>query len=152
MAVDGETGTCLEGVQEIDLRDRFASALFSKFEECETEKDLKKKIIEILDDNNIDFEVNTEFTQYKSKIAQYVNCAIEEITAEGLEQDRTIQLSQIVTGIVSFLCNPPKFEFPKLKFELKLSFFLKALLSSIIDSLITINYLILTYRQILIIY
>ena len=136
MAVDGETGTCLEGVQEIDLRDRFASALFSKFEECETEKDLKKKIIEILDDNNIDFEVNTEFTQYKSKIAQYVNCAIEEITAEGLEQDRTIQLSQIVTGIVSFLCNPPKFEFPKLKFELKLSFFLKALLSSIIDSLI----------------
>ena len=136
MADNGEIGTCLEGVQEVDLRDKFAAALFSKLEECETEKDLKKKIIEILDDNNIDFEANTSFIEYKSKLTQYVTCAVNEIAPDPAEPDKTIQLSQIVTGIVSFLCNPPKFEFKKLKFELKLSLFLKALLNAIIDSLI----------------
>jgi hypothetical protein len=136
MAENSQTNTCLEGVQEVDLRDKFASALFSKFEECETEKDLKNKIIEILDDNNIDFEANASFTQYKSKLAQYVNCALTETAVNPQQPDRTIQLSQLVTGIVSFLCNPPKFEFPKLKFELKLSMFLKSLINAIIDSLI----------------
>ena len=70
---DGEKGTCIEieGV-EPDLRDKFAQALFAKFEKCESESDLKDEIIKIIGDNNIDLDkIDVRDVQIKRQIGRY---------------------------------------------------------------------------------
>jgi len=138
---DGEKGTCIEieGV-EVDLRDKFAQALFSKFEKCESESDLKDEIIKIIGDNNIDLDkIDVRDVQIKRKLADTANCAIKEVYERDLEGGtKTYQLSQLVTGAVSFICNPPRFTFPRMTFNLQLKIFLDLLIQTLIDLLIAL--------------
>ncbi|MFM1840076.1 MAG: hypothetical protein RIR47_125 [Bacteroidota bacterium] len=135
---DGEKGTCIEieGV-ESDLRDKFTQALFAKFEKCETEADLKDTIIKIIGDNNIDLDkIDVRDVQLKRKLAEAAECVINEVYGEEEQGTKTYQLSQIVTGIVSFICKPPRFNFPRMTFNLQLKIFLDMLIQMLIDLLI----------------
>ena len=136
---DGEKGTCIEieGV-EPDLRDKFAQALFSKFEKCESESELKNEIIKIIGEKEIDLDkIDLRDVQIKRKLADTANCAIKDVYEREISGGtNTYQLSQLITGAVSFICNPPRFTFPRMTFNLQLKIFLDMLIQMLIDLLI----------------
>ncbi len=136
---DGEKGTCIdiEGI-EPDLRDKFTQALFAKFEKCESEESLKNTIKEIIGDSDIDLDkIDVRDVQLKRKLATAAECVIKDVYTQDNEGNvQTYQLSQLVTGIVSFICRPPRFKFPKMTFKLQLKIFLDMLIQMLIDLLI----------------
>lgn len=134
---DGTKGTCLDNLQIVDIRDKYQELLFSKFESCKTEKELKESILSIIGDQEIDLDkLDVRDVQTKKRLVSAVACATEEVFGGQELQNVTYQLPQIISGVVSFLCNPPTFKLPRITFSLQLAAFLKALLQMLIDFLI----------------
>jgi hypothetical protein len=134
---DGTKGTCLDDLQIVDIRDKYHELLFSKFESCQTEKELKESILSIIGDQKIDLDkIDVRDVQTKKALVSAAACATQEVFGGSELKNTTYQLPQIISGVVSFLCNPPTFKLPRITFSLQLSAFLKALLQMLIDFLI----------------
>ncbi len=133
----GTKGTCLDNLQIVDIRDKYQELLFSKFEACRTEKELKESILSIIGDQKIDLDkIDVRDIQTKKALVTAVSCTTQEVFGGKELGNQTYQLPQIISGVVSFLCNPPTFRLPRITFSLQLSAFLKALLQMLIDFLI----------------
>jgi len=139
--------TCFPEVQYNELiQTKIINSIFDKISECSNEKEVKDKINDLLTEKSklglISLESLRDSDDFKDKINLLLECSLTEVNNTIGEE---VDVSYIVKGITSFVCNPPTFQFPDI--NINFNFSLKDVFNKILFELIDI--LVQTIMQIL---
>ncbi len=133
-----ETISCLEEVPNNKfVQEKVLNSVFNILESCSSEQELEerlnKALAEDVDNGLIDLS-NREIGSLSEKVGPAISalalCRLEENINEN------VSASDIVKGIVDFLCNLPKFDFSL--YKINFSFDIRAIIEAIKDALLSV--------------
>lgn len=133
-----ETLSCLEDVPNNKfVQEKIVNSVFNLLESCTSQQELETRLNDALAADIEGGLVDLSDKQIGS-LSDRVGPAISALTLCKLEQniDENVTASDIVNGIIDFLCNLPTFDFSLLK--ISFSFDIRAIIEAIKDALISV--------------